>query len=244
MRRGRRNSRQLHNGPNFAMCCALLLLSMVCLSTYMLSGLHAKYTTSDSGGDNARVIKFGEISITEMGDFAGDNKAIMIPGVPLTKQAYVNFGGSESATYVFVEMILSSGWATSDGTHFTYNTYDKNGTIIKENLLSFDIKATEKAWIYLKSENVTDTKETRHIYYMALNPNIKMTDTAPDSPNSTLIFMPVFANNGIINVSSSITKDDMSKWKSGDIYINLRASVVQSNGFANAGAAWGSLSKP
>ena len=90
MRRGRRNSRQFHSGPNFAMCCALLLLSLVCLSTWMMSGLHAKYTTSDSGSDSARVIKFGEISITEMGDFAGDNKAIMIPNGTLSNSSIVN----------------------------------------------------------------------------------------------------------------------------------------------------------
>lgn len=236
MRRGRRNSRQLHNGPNFAMCCALLLLSMVCLSTYMLSGLHAKYTTSDSGGDNARVIKFGEISITEMigGTVDSNGNSIMIPGVPMQRQALVNFGGSEAATYVFAEVMLSQGWVMTDA---------GDDLVTKNKSFSYDggkltFGVVQSQWKYLKSE-VKDLEggktETKHVYYMEMNPNTPVT------------LMPVIAKAnpsdtyGVIEVSSTITREQMNAWTAKDIYINIRASVVQSNGFASAEAAWESL---
>ena len=48
---------------NVAMRLAFVLLCLVILSVYMMAGLLAKYKTSGSGGDEARVAKF-EVNVT------------------------------------------------------------------------------------------------------------------------------------------------------------------------------------
>ncbi len=48
----------IKNRLNIPMCMACLLLVLVVLTTNMSGGLFAKYRTSSSGGDTARVAKF------------------------------------------------------------------------------------------------------------------------------------------------------------------------------------------
>lgn len=43
---------------NIPMCLACLLLVLVMFTTYMTSGLFARYTTSSTGNDSARVARF------------------------------------------------------------------------------------------------------------------------------------------------------------------------------------------
>lgn len=96
---------------NIPMCVAGVLFCLTLISVYMVSGLYARYSTSGTGSDSARVIKFGDITISETGDFLGDTRNMMIvPGVNLKKEALVQFEGSEAATYVFVEVDLAGPW--------------------------------------------------------------------------------------------------------------------------------------
>ena len=58
MRKGSRRKRQLHKKKNLAMRLAGVLLLLVCVSTWMLSGMLARYTSVGSGNDHARVAGF------------------------------------------------------------------------------------------------------------------------------------------------------------------------------------------
>ena len=165
---------------NIPMCLAAILLCLTLISIHLTSGLYAKYISSASGNDSARVIKFGELTLTEEGDFYEGNKLMIIPGVALTKKATVSFSGSESATYVFVE-ITPSKWSTTDNKTFSLMSNGK--TAMQWNVA--------KGWLFLKSDNGT------YIYYREL------------TPNTELIATDIIAENGKITVSNQITKSEI-----------------------------------
>ena len=165
---------------NIPMCLAAILLCLTLISIHLTSGLYAKYISSASGNDSARVIKFGELTLTEEGDFYEGNKLMIIPGVALTKKATVSFSGSESATYVFVE-ITPSKWSTTDNKTFSLMSNGK--TAMQWNVA--------EGWLFLKSDNGT------YIYYREL------------TPNSELIATDIIAENGKIAVSNQITKSEI-----------------------------------
>ena len=165
---------------NIPMCIASFLFCLTLISIHLTSGLYAKYISSASGNDSARVIKFGELTITETGDFYEDNKLMIIPGVDLIKKATVSFSGSESATYVFVE-ITPSKWSTTDNKTFSLMSNGK--TAMQWNVA--------EGWLFLKSDNGT------YIYYREL------------TPNTELIATDIIAENGKIAVSNQITKSEI-----------------------------------
>jgi hypothetical protein len=165
---------------NIPMCLAAILLCLTLISIHLTSGLYAKYISSASGNDSARVIKFGELTLTEEGDFYEGNKLMIIPGVALTKKATVSFSGSESATYVFVE-ITPSKWSTTDNKTFSLMSNGK--TAMQWNVA--------EGWLFLKSDNGT------YIYYREL------------TPNTELIATDIIAENGKIAVSNQITKSEI-----------------------------------
>ena len=165
---------------NIPMCLAVILLCLTLISIHLTSGLYAKYISSASGNDSARVIKFGELTLTEEGDFYEGNKLMIIPGVALTKKATVSFSGSESATYVFVE-ITPSKWSTTDNKTFSLMSNGK--TAMQWNVA--------EGWLFLKSDNGT------YIYYREL------------TPNTELIATDIIAENGKITVSNQITKSEI-----------------------------------
>lgn len=100
---------------NIALRLAGILFCLTLVSFYMVSGLFAKYTTSGKGSDSARVIKFGDITLTETGDFYEGNKMWIVPGLDIKKDAKVSFEGSEAATYVFVQVQVSDHWTCDKG---------------------------------------------------------------------------------------------------------------------------------
>ena len=101
---------------NIPMMLACVLLCLTLISTSMVGGLLARYTTGGTAADNARVVRFGNITITESGDFlAGTNKMPIAPGVDIRKEATVTFAGSEAATYVFLEVSHTGNWTAADG---------------------------------------------------------------------------------------------------------------------------------
>ena len=165
---------------NIPLCLAAILLCLTLISIHLTSGLYAKYISSASGNDSARVIKFGELTLTEEGDFYEGNKLMIIPGIALTKKATVSFSGSESATYVFVE-ITPSKWSTTDNKTFSLMSNGK--TAMQWNVA--------EGWLFLKSDNGT------YIYYREL------------TPNTELIATDIIAENGKIAVSNQITKSEI-----------------------------------
>jgi hypothetical protein len=165
---------------NIPMCIASFLFCLTLISIHLTSGLYAKYISSASGNDSARVIKFGELTITETGDFYEDNKLMIIPGVDLIKKATVSFSGSESATYVFVE-IMPTGWSATDDVTFALLSNGKTA-------MQWSIA---DGWVFLKSDNGT------YIYYRELAPNME------------LVTADIIARNGKITVSDQITKSEI-----------------------------------
>lgn len=101
---------------NIPMALACVMLCLTLFTTSIVGGLLARYTTTGTGADRARVIRFGRITITETGDFIADtNKMPIVPGVDIQKKAVVEFSGSEAATYVFLEVSHTGNWTAADG---------------------------------------------------------------------------------------------------------------------------------
>lgn len=167
---------------NIPICIALFLFCLTIISVYLTSGLYAKYIGSASGNDSARVIKFGELTITETGDFYKDSKLMIIPGVDLYKRAVVDFGGSESATYVFAE-IVPDEWTTSDNKIFSILSNGKTA-------MQWTVA---DGWEFLKSDNGA------YIYYRELAPN-------------TVLKADIIAGDGKITVSEYITKGEIGSF--------------------------------
>lgn len=196
---------------NIPMCVAAILFCLTLFSAHLTSGLYAKYITTESGSDAARVITFGDLTLSETGDFYEEHKLMIIPGVDLTKKATVDFSGSEAETYVFVEVEASAEWQTTDNKTF-YIVH--NG----KNAMQWSIA---EGWTLLASKNGA------YVYYRKL------------APNSTLVGVDIIAENGRIAVSELITKSEIESMTG--ISIKLRAAVVQSGGFENPEAAWNSV---
>lgn len=201
--------------PNIMMCLAFVLLCLTLLTTHFTGGLYAKYVAKDSAEDSARVIKFGDLRLTETGDFV-DGKAVVVPGVDLIKNVTVEFDGSESATYVFMKATLFPGdWGFSvDNKMFTRGT----------EWLKWKVQ-TE--WSYLKSIN-NSNNSVDYIFYIELEPNKNLS-------------IPFIADGGKITVNQKIEKQAVVNM--GSLKIDLKAYVVQSGGFADADAAWKSVNK-
>lgn len=85
---------------NIPICLAGVLLCLTLFSIHLTGGIFARYTTTSTSSDSARVIRFGQLTLALTG---GDTQYIA-PGVTLEWNAAVTFAGSESATYVFLEV--------------------------------------------------------------------------------------------------------------------------------------------
>ncbi len=201
---------------NIPVCIALALLCLTLISSHMTSGLYARYVAQDESFDSARVIKFGDITLTEVGDFYETGKLMIIPGENLQKRAVINFDGSEAATYVFLQIDISDEWETTDGRTFTI----AEGA---DDLMSWSV---DDRWECL-------IRDGRYVYYY------KHDGGSILPPNSTLVNVDIIANNGTITVSENITKAQIESMI--DITMGIRASVVQAGGFEDVNAAWESV---
>jgi hypothetical protein len=141
------------------MLLAGVCLCLVIISTHFTSGLYARYSTGASGSDGARVIQFRQLTITETGSFTesgiGEKQFVFTPGVPLTKDIKISFGGSEAATIVFVAVKVTKWQATADGLDFT----DSKGQ------LSWSVAS---GWTFLEHDG------DLYVYYKELEPNTTM----------------------------------------------------------------------
>lgn len=190
---------------NIPICLAGVLLCLTLFSMHFTGGLFARYVSRDSGSDSARVIQFGDLTLTETPNL---DKWLITPGVDMTKDATVTFAGSESATYVFAQITLTGNW-TVEGNQFAIRD---GGNA----LLSW---AVADGW--------TPVEGTTYVYYRELAPNVPLT-------------ADIVAENGKIAVSKSITRTQLKDMTG--ISIEFSAAVVQSGGFADAKAAWASVS--
>lgn len=199
-----------------------IFFCLILITTALMGGLFARYTTTRIGGDNARVAQFGDLTLTETGDFinAGVLKpGIVIPGVDLEKTVTLNFAGSEMATIVFLE-VNASGWTTS-ADHLTFKIPDFTQEKPYDNpYLSWSLDTDNETgldWIYLKD----------HVYYKELPPNITLTDVN-------------IIRDGNIAVSSNIKETNIGLLN--NLNISFQASVIQNDGSLTPEAAWAKLS--
>lgn len=197
---------------NIPMCAACVLFCLTLLSTYMTGGLFARYTTEGSVSDSAKVMKFGKLTLTETGDFYDEGKLMIIPGVDLQKKAVLDFEGSESSVYVFIS-VIPEGHTTEDNSAFAYI---RNS----EQMLAWSI---DSGWEFLPGSS----SGGEYIYYRELK------------PGEELVSADIFANDGKVEVSETITRNDIASMT--DISIKIYAAVVQSNGFDSADDAWESI---
>ena len=137
---------------NIPMCLAGVLFCLTLFSFHFSSGVIARYSATAGGSDSARVIKFGELTLTEI----GDDKQYVYPGATLEWNAKVSFTGSESATYVFLQL---TGVEAANATQVTPF---KDGP-------AWTVAA---GWDYFKAT------DGAHIYYRSLAPNATLSEVA------------------------------------------------------------------
>lgn len=129
----------------------LLYLALIAAA---LSGVtFSRYVTGTTVSDSARVAMMKELTVTETEMPDGLDQRVILPGVDMTKQAVVDFEGSEMACYVFCA-ITANGW-TRAADHFGYTA--GNG------LLNWAVDNTK--WIFLQGDGSTS------VYYCIVNAN-------------------------------------------------------------------------
>lgn len=90
-------------------------LLYLAVATFALTGVtFSRYVASAHSQDGARVITFGDLTVTDSGSVQ------VQPGVPAKKGLTVRFDGSEAATYVFVELKGSDWTRGADNRTYTY----------------------------------------------------------------------------------------------------------------------------
>ena len=210
---------------NIPICLAGVLLCLTMFSLHLAGGIVARYTTTTDGADNARVIEFEQLTVADTTPASN----IVIPGVPISWNPNVSFGGSESATYLFLEVYLTNGstpWqfdAVGKKT-FTALYHDDhindNGTDPVPGLTW----TLADGWSYLEGSS---------------NPYVYYRDLTPNDPQSGLAVI----RESKLTVASTLLAGDLLKINhtGGNLGIKFAASVVQSNGFASVQAAWNSL---
>ena len=146
---------------NFFIIWAIFGLSLVLLSSHITSGPYAKYSSQSTGSDGARVIKFGDLTVTETGDFTSvgtnENQFVFVPGVDLKKDIRVSFEGSEASTIVFIT-VKAPGWTLENKKNFE----DSKGQLTW---------SVADGWTHLQADGDT------HVFYYSLDPNEPMTNT-------------------------------------------------------------------
>ena len=206
----RKGKYEQHREPvvNVAMCLAIVLFWLVIITTYMSSGLFAKYSTMGKGGDSARVITFGDLTVTETLDTGvtttGGN-LIFVPGTTMKKELTVDFEGSEADTVVFVAL-EAKGWS------FTApNATDPASFALKQGENTLMSWKMENGWNYLASDG------ERHVFYIFLDSNTPLKNK------------PVIKDGQItVNVA---TYDAYDALAGVDLNLDITAYAVQANGF-------------
>lgn len=89
-------------------------LLYLAVATFALTGVtFSRYVASAHSQDGARVITFGDLTVTDSGSVQ------VQPGVAAPKDLTVHFDGSEAAVYVFAE--VQGGWTRgADNRTYTY----------------------------------------------------------------------------------------------------------------------------
>lgn len=225
---------------NIAICMAIVLFWLVIITTNMSAGLFARYTTSDSGSDSARVIQFNRLTVKETtensptGTFG--EAFYFMPGYNLKKDIAVEFGGSEADTYVLIAVDVR-GWDLTDKAASKHAFSLTQGT---KTVMNWSVVSN---WQYVTDETVTFAdggKGTRYVYCIPLETNESLPTQQViqgKTPETEGEYTP-----GMIFVRKDCFRADYKALSGMKIDLNVTAYAVQANGFADAAAAWASLS--
>ena len=89
---------------NIPMTLAGILFCLTLISIHFTGGLYARYTTSAAASDSARVVTFGQVTLTETVDgntIDASYQHLVTPGVDINKDVNVAFTACEVDTYIF-----------------------------------------------------------------------------------------------------------------------------------------------
>ena len=134
---------------------ALVLLALVMFSTWLMSGLYARYVTRGAPSDGARVAMLGEVTVT------GHDYTIY-PGLVkiLVNDKELYYSGSEMASYVFLVVNTTNGsWS------FDYSN-KVIGLSVPEHIDAVLEWVIDSDWEYL-----TEDGTGRYVFYLRLPPN-------------------------------------------------------------------------
>ena len=203
---------------NLPMVLAGILFYFVIVTTYLSGGLLARYTTSDTSSDSARVIKFGQLYLEQTNAQQGGTSHVVTPERNIDMKVTVSFGGSEADTFVFVK-VSAPKWERV-----------KNNTIYTNEFRSANGKAS---WTVADGWTHVKTTGNEYVYYRKV-----------ESGNT--LDKVDFIKNGIITIKSDIKNADL--YAINEAKLDMTAYVVQANGFNasqyeidNALDAWNSI---
>ena len=214
---------------NLPMVMAGVLFYLTVFSTYLTGGLYARYLTSGSAADSARVIRFGDITLTETrGTETGGTDWMISPGEhnDLQRAITVDFDGSEADTYVYLA-VHAPGWTKAS------NNVDYLVTHDGVELMKWSVDQTKDAttnelwWTYLLTETDAMGNQT-HVYYKYLDSNKELNNVN-------------FVKENKIAVNDTLKKSDLLEING--IELNFTAYVRQANGrnWSDIVAGWNSF---
>ena len=218
---------------NAAFRAALVLFWLVIISTYLSTGLFAKYSTGDNGSDQARTIKFDELTVTETingEESPNGGTLVFTPGVNLKKDISVSFGGSEADSFVFIAVDVR-GWNCSNKYDFSLSGIMSWSVVSEWNFLSSEA-------IHFDAAEDESADGMRYVYYIPLE------------PNASLEKQEVIQDGKITVHEPAQTQKAYDALTGVGIDLNVTAYAVQANGFydaehttevAAAESAWSSL---
>lgn len=203
---------------NVAMCLALILFSLVAVTVYLAQGLYARCITQDTGSDSARVIKFGQLILSENGEpNAGGQKFTCIPGVNIEKNITVSFTASEADVFVFVQVDTTDWTKTETDGIITYGKYLETSEkpLVHWSVNNASLGENIDPWYLFCTYE--ESGRSYNVYYTVLKANTALTN-AP------------FVKGGIVKVREA-TRAEYAAIAGQEFTIQVTAYAVQANGF-------------
>ena len=118
-----------HGYGNILMTVSGILLCLTLITSYMTAGMYARFVSSDTGSDSARVAAF---RVTESGEVSQSFSAALAPGRPHMTQIVVDNASEVAVTYTISikneSRNLPVVFILSDAAHGTADEFIANGT--------------------------------------------------------------------------------------------------------------------
>ena len=190
---------------------ALILLSLVMFSTWLMSGLYARYLTSGNAGDGARVATFGEVTITE----TTGTEYMIIPGVNITKDPTLFFKTRETACYLFLIVNKGNVWKEPPDSP-EYDEYKIDNNVRKYVLNGSEGKVYWESGLLYNVMTYLCEDGTKSVYYKKFGPN-------------SILATDIIKSDRII-VSEDLLNSELKRLPS-DIKLTFEAYAVQYGDF-------------